>query len=132
MLLLLEGDRQEQISIFPELGLLAQHRAKVFYGLVIMLEVKRANPQQVLSFKAFWVPLGALRKDSQPPLELVVLHEFLAFQDGLVGHRLSPGFLATFLENGIVGCRLVEIRQLVLEVLGVPHVVEVGEGAIYI
>jgi hypothetical protein len=122
-------DGEEEIGVFAVLRVMCEEFGEVRYGLVVVLEVESADAQQVLRFEIVGVAVGALCEDGESLLELVVLHQFLALRDGLAGSWL-PALLPALLQDGVVGCRLVEVAELVLDVASVAEVVDVGDGAV--
>lgn len=129
ILVLFVRDGEEEIGVFAVLRVVGEQFREVRDGFVVVLEVEGADAQQVLRLQVVGVAVGALREDGQSLLELVVLHQFLALRDGLAG-RWLPALLPALLQDGVVGRRLVEVAELVLDVAGVAEVVDVGDGAV--
>ena len=102
---------------------LIEHEAEIFYRLFVVFQVKSTDSKQILSLKAVRIPLGALREDGKTSFKLIILHEFFAFDDGLVSDSLGSVLLPAFLHNRVVGSRLIEIRQLMVDVSGMTYVV---------
>ena len=67
------------------------------YGFWVELEVEGADSEEVLGFETVRVTSSAFGEHGESLLKLVILHKFLALEDGSVSESFSLGLLG--LEN---------------------------------
>jgi hypothetical protein len=72
--------------------------------LLVVLEVESTYSKKILCLQIIGISIGAVGKDSQSLLELIILHQLFPLVDSFTGRRFASSFFAALLEDRIKSC----------------------------